>query len=117
MDVSYLTDEVEKGGQIAEANPPEDAKDLSDVTLIQSCVFVCAMPCILCIQISDLGFALKRAFDRTYRDEPFCKLPSCCLRDKTALAEEKQAQQRKAKKRTLWRRIWRTLVRCFKGTK
>lgn len=41
LDISYLTDEVERGGVIEELDPPADAKDMSDVTLVQSFVFVC----------------------------------------------------------------------------
>jgi phosphoglycolate phosphatase-like HAD superfamily hydrolase len=119
LDVSYLTDEVEKGGTIAESNPPPDAKDLSDVTLIQSCVFVCAMPCILCIQSVDLVRAVKRVYDDNYKDQPFCGcgLPDCFRNKTTEAGEKKQLEPKKPKKRTVWFRIYRTLVRCFTGAR
>lgn len=119
MDVSYLTDEIEKGGIIAESNPPDDTKDLSDVTLIQSCVFVCAMPCILCIQFADLCKAVKRVYDDNYRDEPFFKLPDW-FKNKTTTAEDMKEPQntpKKSKKRTIWFRMYRTCIRCFSGAR
>eukprot|EP01031_Cornospumella_fuschlensis_P030156 gene30156-36428_t len=81
LDISYLTDEVERGGVIEELDPPPDAKDMSDVTLVQSFVFVCGMPCIVCIQLCDLVNAVKRAYERHYRDNPLFTCPnlSICL--------------------------------------
>jgi hypothetical protein len=58
------------GGIIAEPDPPSWVLDLSDVSLFQSCVFVCAMPCIMCIQCADFLSALKKAYDKHYRDQP-----------------------------------------------
>jgi hypothetical protein len=114
LDISYLTDELEKGGIIAELQPPENAADLSDVTLLQSCVFVCAMPCILGIQFCDLFASAKRAYSRYYRDEPLCHCPSlsCWLSNRT-LSEEEAKKQRHKKKKTIWHRLYRTCVRCF----
>ena len=115
LDVSYLTDEVEKGGTIAELDPPEDAADLSDVTLFQSCVFVCGMPCIICIQFMDLFGGIKRAYNRYYKDQPMC---SCMnwLRRRTVSAEEEKERKKKAKK-TIWFRMYKTCMRCFTGSK
>jgi phosphoglycolate phosphatase-like HAD superfamily hydrolase len=117
LDVSHLTDEIEKGGTIAESNPPEDAKDLTDVTVIQSCVFVCGMPCIIVIMGLDIFKAVKRAYDENYRDEPFCVIPEWCKKKPTEGGDEKPVQPKRSRKSTLWFRIWRTLVRCFTGAR
>lgn len=119
LDVSYLTDEVEKGGIIAEQNPPADVKDLSDVTLLQSCIFVCGMPCILCIQLADLCKAIKRVYDDNYRDDPFFQLPSY-FKSKTTTSEETKDPTnvpKRPRKRTIWWRMYRTCVRCCTGAK
>ena len=51
LDISYLTDEVERGGVIEELDPPPDAKDMSDVTLVQSFVFVCGTSTTACFPL------------------------------------------------------------------
>jgi hypothetical protein len=117
LDVSYLTDEVEKGAIIAEANPPDDAKDLTDVTVIQSCIFVCGMPCILLIQIGDLATAVKRVYDDNYRDEPCCTLPDCLKQKLSQGKDEKPKAPKKQKKSTIWFRMYRTIVRCLTGSR
>lgn len=111
MDVSYLTDEVERGGAIDELDPPASAKDMSDVTLAQSFVFVCGMPCIICIQLVDLFTAVRAAYDRHYRDQPLC--PQLCSSSKEAKGKEVKRKKRS----TIWTRLWRTLMRCFRGAK
>lgn len=115
LDISYLTDEVERGGIIAELDPPEDAADLSDVTLFQSCVFVCGMPCIVVIQFLDLFTAVKRAYNRYYKDQPICTCFNW-FRSRTISAEEAN-ERRKKNKKTIWYRMYKTCMRCFKGTK
>lgn len=117
LDISYLTDELEKGGTIAELDPPDDVKDLSDVTLFQSCIFVCAMPCILGIQCCDLVNAIKRAYNKYYRDEPLCKCPNLWLTNRTVSSEKAAIEATKKKKKTIWHRMWKTCVRCFTGSK
>lgn len=119
LDVSYLTNELERGGNIAELDPPDDVRDLSDVTLFQSCVFVCAMPCIIGIQCCDLIASTRRAYDRYYREEPLFKCPSfvsCWLSSRTIPAEQAKAkakEEQRKKKKTVWHRLYKTCVRCF----
>jgi hypothetical protein len=130
MDVSYLTSEVEKGGTIAELMPPEDVKDLTDVTLLQSCIFVVGMPCILCIQVVDIAKAVRRSYRRHYNDEPLIRLPDLttffpCLKPKQSEEDDEEAKSksdgpdvgRRKKRSTLWQRICRTCWRCFRGSK
>lgn len=118
LDVSYLTDEVEKGGNIVEFDPPEDTRDLSDVTLFQSCVFVCGFPCIVMIQFLDLFKAVRKTYSRVYGGK---SLLSCeCLHKKTQVANSnvaKEEAKKKAKGSTLWKRLWKTCIRCFRGSR
>lgn len=99
------------GGSIEEPDPPENIMDLSDVTLAQTCVFICAMPCIMCVQISDLVAAVLRAYNRHYRDSPMISLPTFGnnRRKKKAVVANKS--------RGFGRRLWKTIVRIFKGSK
>lgn len=135
MDVSYLTSEIERGGTIAELMQPYNVKDLTDVTLLQSCVFVVAMPCILCIQVVDIVKALRKSYQRHYHDEPCCPmlsftLPDYCKQclsankvptedddDNRNTSHEEQITSRKKKRSTLWQRLCRTCIRCFRGAK
>lgn len=132
MDISYLTSEVEKGGTIAELMPPEDVKDLTDVTLLQSCIFVVGMPCILCIQIVDVVKAVNRSYRRHYNDEPLFRPPDMakyfpCLYPKHTDEEEEDEEvknkvggvnmNRRKKRSTIWQRMCRTCWRCFRGSK
>jgi len=95
--IGNIIREVDNNGDISEPNVnPEDVMDLSDLTLTQSCVFVCAMPCILCIQFADLISALRKAFNRHY----FEIFPP-----------------KKKSKRSLFRRIYKTLHRLIRGKK
>ena len=111
LEVSFYIDKVDMGGIIAEPDPPDWVMDLSDVSLFQSCVFVCAMPCIMCIQLSDLCVAMRRAYDKHYRDQPMFRFSSD-RKDKYAAPEQQQK-----KKRRVLRRIWKTLTRWFRGAK
>lgn len=107
LDFAYIVEEIDMGGTIAEPDPPPTAMDLSDVTLLQSCIFICAMPCILCIQCFDLIKAIGRAYTEHYKDKP--------------LFGDNKKKKKKApppkKKRRFLRRVWKTIVRLFKGTK
>lgn len=116
LDISYLTDEVEKGGPIIERDPPPYARDLSDVTLFQSCIYVCGMPVIICIQIADLCTAVRQAYDQYYQDNPPCCQTQdwFCMRKKTMPASE---ATKKPKGKTIWHRMYRTIMRCIRGTK
>lgn len=117
LDVSYLTDEVEKGGEIIERDPPPYARDLSDVSLFQSCIYVCGMPIIICIQLGDLCIAIRNAYEQSYRDAPGCCCKPAdlfCLRKKTTPASE---AVKKPKGKTIWHRMYRTVVRCIRGSK
>lgn len=117
LDVSYLTDEVEKGGVIEELDPPPDVKDMSDVTLLQAFVFVCGMPCILCIQVCDLATAVKTAYDHHYRDQPLVTCPKLCPDHTKIYAASSKEVKRKKKRSTIWSRLWKTCLRCFRGAK
>ena len=112
LEISYYIDLVDMGGNITEPNPPEHVMDLSDVSLFQSCVFVCAMPCILCIQCSDLMIALRAAYDRHYKDQPLFSFGANTARKDMYIAPEDVK-----KKRRVLRRIWKTLTRWFRGSK
>jgi phosphoglycolate phosphatase-like HAD superfamily hydrolase len=116
LDVSYLTNEIENGGNIEELNPPSYARDLSDVSLFQTCICVCGMPIILMIQCSDLFRALHRTYQQVYRDAPTAcfRWPECCLKHRTVPAAE---ELKKPKKKSIWHRFYRTILRCFRGTK
>lgn len=116
MDISYLVDEVEKGGVIEELDPPKNTKDMSDVTLMQSFVFVCGVPCILCIQLCDLAAAVRAAYDRHYRDQPLFSCPKICP-DTAKVYSASTKGDKKKKKSTIWTRLFRTLMRCFRGGK
>ena len=111
LEISYYIDQIDSGGIIAEPDPPDWVMDLSDVSLFQSCVFVCAMPCILCIQCSDFITAIGRAYNKHYRDQPLFGF-SNNRKEKYALPKE----QPKRKRRVL-KRIWKTLSRWFRGSK
>lgn len=109
LEISFYIDQVDMGGVIAEPDPPENFMDLSDVSLFQSCVFVCAMPCIMCIQLADFIKALKKAYNKHYKDQPMFDFSS---------RKEKYAEpQDTKKKRRVLRRIWKTLTRLFRGSK
>ncbi|RYH24963.1 hypothetical protein EON65_16045 [archaeon] len=76
------------------------------------------MPCIICIQMCDLVNAVKRAYERHYRDHPLFACPNisiCPDTRKIYTADTQPAKQKK--KSTLWRRVYRTILRCFKGAK
>jgi hypothetical protein len=109
LEVSFYIDKIDMGGNITEPDPPDWVMDLSDVSLLQSCVFVCAMPCIMCIQCSDLVVAIHKAYAKHYRDRPFFEFGK---RD----AQYAEPQHVKRKRRVL-RRIWKTLTRWFRGAK
>jgi hypothetical protein len=117
LDVSYLTDEVEKGGIIEELEPPPNVKDLSDVTLLQSLVCVCGMPCILCVQLCDLITAVRVAYDRHYRNQPLCSLPKFWSDTKKVYSAPQKVVDKKKKGSTIWMRIFRTCFRCFRNSK
>lgn len=57
----YMVDELEMGGNIIEPDPPAHYMDLSDVTLLQTCMCICAFPCVLCIQACDCVSAVWRS--------------------------------------------------------
>jgi hypothetical protein len=111
LDVSYLVSELELGGNLQEPNPPDNVMDLSDVTLAQSCIFVCAMPCIMCVQLSDLAGAVMRAYQRHYRDQPMTAIPH------NGKKKKKQPTAVPNKNRGIGRRVWKTLTRYFRGAK
>lgn len=108
MDISTQVSEMDMGGVIAEPGMQHrsDVADLSDVTLTQSCIFVCAMPLIICIQISDFFKAVKRAYDQYYEEAET---------ERTTEASRRAA--RKHNKRSFCRRVWRTLTRWCQGRK
>ncbi len=107
LDLSYLADEVDMGGNIEEPDPPDQVMDLSDVTLAQSCIFVCAMPCIMCVQLSDLIAAIVRAYNRHYRDS--AAIPTGKKKSKSAPAQTKS--------KGVGRRLWKTVNRFFRGSR
>lgn len=111
LEVSYYIDQVDMGGIIAEPDPPAWVMDLSDVSLFQSCVFVCAMPCIMCIQCADFMVAVRKAYDKHYRDQPLFAFSSN-RKEKYALPKPEEK-----KRRRVLRRIWKTLTRWFRGAK
>jgi hypothetical protein len=108
MDISSQTQEVDNGGTIAEPLSGDhkggDVADLTDVTLTQSCIYVCAMPCIVCIQISDFIVALRRAYQSYYEEA-----------ENERTTEESRRAARKHNKRSFIRRVYRTLARWFQG--
>lgn len=121
LDVSYLTDEIERGGTILEPNPPTYTRDLGDVTLFQSCIYVCGFPLILLVQIMDLCQGVRRSYNRHYRETP----PLCpCwrelfLRKKTmpaGSAKSEAAAQSQRRGKTIWHRMYKTCLRCFRGS-
>ena len=89
--------EIDAMGDITEPNVnPDEVMDLSDLTIGQSCVFVCAMPCIVCIQFADFVYAVNKAVRRHY-NELF--------------------PPPKKSKRSIWKRIYKTLNRLIRGKK
>mmetsp|Transcript_22575 Transcript_22575/g.50193 ORF Transcript_22575/g.50193 Transcript_22575/m.50193 type:complete len:372 (+) Transcript_22575:762-1877(+) len=105
LEISYHIDQIDMGGIITEPDPPADVLDLSDVSLFQSCVFVIALPCVMCIQCSDLLRGLKRAYAKHYRDQPLFA------------SKAKVEQPQEKKKRRVLRRLWKTATRWFRGSK
>lgn len=109
LEVSYYIDQIDNGGVIAEPDPPDNFMDLSDVSLFQSCIFVCAMPCVMCIMFTDLIKAIRKAYAKHYADQP--GFMSNKHKEKYAAPGEVK------KKRRVWRRVWKTLTRWFRGAK
>jgi hypothetical protein len=109
LEISFYIDKVDTGGNITEPDPPENVMDLSDVSLFQSCIFVCAMPCILAIQCMDLARAVAKAYAKHYKDQPMFS-SSNKRKEKYAPPEEVK------RKRRVLRRIWKTLTRWFRGS-
>ena len=105
FDFSYLVEEIDMGGSIEEPDPPPNVMDLSDVTLLQSCVCVCAFPCILIIQCVDLVKALRSAYAHHYEHKPWF-----------GTDKKKKKKEQPKKKRRFMRRVWKTIVRLFRGT-
>lgn len=58
LNIWYFNDEVDLDGIIAEPNPPQDVSDLSDLSIQQLCIFACALPCVLIIQMCDLCYGI-----------------------------------------------------------
>ena len=87
--------------------------DLSDVTILQSCILVCGWPCILCIQCIDLCNAVKRAYQRHYNDSSLFSLPTCCKNDKKVDTKEEVSTRKK--KRNVFHRLFRTMHRVVTG--
>ena len=109
LEVSYYIDQIDNGGVIAEPDPPDNFMDLSDVSLFQSCIFVCAMPCVMCIMFMDLMKAMRKAYAKHYADQPV--FASSKHQEKYAAPGEVK------KKRRVLRRVWKTLTRWFRGAK
>lgn len=109
LEISYYIDKVDNGGVIAEPDPPDNFMDLSDVSLFQSCIFVCAMPCVICIMFFDLIKAMRKAYAKHYADQPM--FSSSKRQEKYAAPEEVK------KKRRVMRRVWKTMTRWFRGAK
>ena len=103
LEISYLVEEMELGGNIEEPEIPEDVMDLSDVTMCQSALFFVATPFILVIQLYDLCVALYKALMRY-------------LEYRKAIYEEKEARRNK-KKRNVCSKMLRTCFRCYKTIK
>jgi len=106
LDISWHVEQMDQGGVILEPNPPDHILDLSDVTLCQSCIFVCAMPCIVCLQCSDLMSAFAKAYRKHYKDRPM-------FTKKKAPTED--AAKKKGNK--FLRRLAKTVMRWFRGAK
>jgi hypothetical protein len=105
MNISYLMDEFDMNGIIVEPNPPDNVMDLSDVTILQSCAFLLATPCILCIQLLDLLSALYRASSNEARKF------GDYMEYRKRMREEQEAMKNK-KKRHICHRLFRTLTKC-----
>ena len=106
-DISTQVEEIDMGGHIAEpGQQSREVADLTDVTLAQSFIYVCAMPCIVCIQLSDFFRAVRRAYTQYYQE-------AAVERD----SEEHRRAVRKHNKRNFLRRVWRTLTRWCQGRK
>jgi len=99
FEISYLLEEMDLGGNIDEPEPPDDAMDLTDVTMLQSLLFFIATPFILCIQLYDLLLALQRHF-RKYLDR------------RQRLYEKRELKR--GKQRTACEKITKTFSRCLK---
>jgi hypothetical protein len=110
LEISFYIDQVDMGGVIAEPDPPDDFMDLSDVSLFQSCIFVCAMPCVICIMFMDLIKAMRRAYAKHYADQP-------SFFSSTKRSEKYAAPEEVKKKRRVLRRVWKTMTRWFRGAK
>lgn len=105
LDISWHVEQIDNGGIIVEPDPPPYTMDMSDVTLFQSFVFVFALPCILCIQCNDLIRAFHKAYETYYKDQPL-------FPKKDDLSKEEKKKGRK-----ILRRIMKTFMRWFRGTK
>lgn len=119
LDLTFLIEEMDRGGSIEEPDPPANVMDLSDVSLFQSCIFVCGMPCIVCLQITDLCSAVRKAYSRHYKNKPLVDM-SWWNGRRSAYKNnniEEEEQQPKKKPRRLLRRIAKTVNRWFRGTK
>ena len=111
MDLSYLNDEIDYGGTVAEADPPPDTWDLTGLSLQELMRQIIAYPIALVYQTIELAVAvynlLRRLWARVLR-----------YMDDRALAHEQQlarAKLEKKKRKSLVTRMWRTLQRCCKS--
>lgn len=114
LDISWHIEQLDQGGVILEPNPPDHILDMSDVTLFQSCVFVCAMPCIVCLQCSDLVSAFAKAYRKHYRDKP---LFAAKKRERKGAAPPPTEDPAKKKGHKFLRRLAKTVMRWFSGAK
>lgn len=111
MDLSYLNDEIDYGGTVAEAEPPPDTWDLTGLSLQELMRQIIAYPIALVYQTIELAVAvynlLRRLWARVLR-----------YMDDRALAHEQQlarAKLEKKKRKSMAMRLWRTVQRCCKA--
>lgn len=113
LDISWYVEQIDQGGVILEPDPPDHILNMSDVTLFQSCVFVCAMPCIVCLQCSDLISAFAKAYRKHYRDTQL----NAKKKKKRDAPHTPTEEPTKKKGNKFLRRLAKTVMRWFSGAK
>ena len=110
LNISYLNEEVEMGGNIREPNPV-GAIDLRGVTLTECCTVVLAYPLAIIYQCMELIYAVYLMgnrgwyfFWRRYEEH----------RQASALAKAAAAAERAKKGRSFFRRLTKTLNRYLR---
>ena len=111
LNLSSLLEELDLNGIIKEPDVHGYVLDLANVSLTQTILFFCAVPCVFCIQFCDLLSAVHRSYMSYYNNNRNIKQYQI---DKKKLKKKNATVK---KKKNFLRRIYKTLTKWSKRPK